>query len=93
MNGCAKVRDYTLDASGTGDPTETLEIDLSQSPQASQQQYTTSFNLDPRWGRKRGDRDICDVAIWKQMSKKLETVGDNWIGETSSGPRCLIESC
>ena len=34
------------DASGTGDPTETLEMDWSHSLQVSRQQYTTSLNLE-----------------------------------------------
>ena len=41
------------DVSGTGDPTETLEMDWSQSLQST---YMTSLNLELRgfWKRKRG---------------------------------------
>ena len=44
------------DAGGTGDPTETLEMDWARGPQASQQNYMANLNPKSGWGKnfKRG---------------------------------------
>ena len=58
------------DVGRSGDPTETLQMDWSYTPQASQQHYTSSFKED--------DRERRGAAIWKQTSKKQDTAGDSW---------------
>ena len=44
---------HVSDAGGTGDPTETMEIDWSHSQQASRQHCTTSLNLESRGEREK----------------------------------------
>ena len=64
---------------GTEDPTETLEMDWSHSPQTNQQHYTTSLNLESRGEKeKEDDRETHGAAIRKQTSKKLDKPGDSW---------------
>ena len=72
------------------DSTDTMVMDWSHSLQGSRQHYTTSLNLESIWEKKikEGDRETHIAAIWKQTSKKLDTVV-----ETSSRPECLQESC
>ena len=50
MNGYGNA---LVRCSGTGDPTETLEMDWSYSPQTSQQHYTTSLNRESRWEKEK----------------------------------------
>ena len=70
MNDCGNV--YMSDAGGTGVLIETLEMDWSHTPQSSRrQQYTTNLNLE----KYRGKRTACGAAIWKQTSKKRNTIG------------------
>ena len=66
------------DAGGTGDPTETLDIDWAHSPQGSRQHYKTRFNLEARGAKegKEDGRETPGAAIWKQKSNKLDAHGD-----------------
>ena len=76
MKGCSND---ISDSDGAGDLTETMEMDWSNSPQASRQHSTTSLNLKPRGQKaKLVDRETRCAAIWKQTSKKWDVVGDNW---------------
>ena len=63
-------------------------MDCSQSTQVSRQNYTTHLNLEPRGEEagKEDDRETRGATIWKQTSKKLDTVE-----EIDSRLECLVE--
>ena len=71
---------HMSDAGGTGDPTETLEMDWSHSLQAKPVISITQqvWTWNPEGTRKENDLETCGAAIWKQTSKKLDTAGDSW---------------
>ena len=58
------------DAGRTGDPTETLEMDWSHSPQVSRQHYTKSLDLEKR-GRLRNARR-------RDLETDVKEAGDSW---------------
>ena len=81
------VSTYRLDACGTGDQTESLEMDWSYSSQASRKHYATSLNLELRGEteKRMTEKHVAPRAIWKQKSMKLHTARDNWIGWLRTG--------
>ena len=68
------------DAGGTGDPTETLEMEQSHSPQASRQLTREAIIWNPEGKGEQDDRATRGAAIGKQVSNKRDTAGDNWRG-------------
>ena len=79
-------------AGGTGDPTKLLDMDWSNSPQASRQHYTTILNMLPK-----GDKE--KMATEKYVAPRSGSSRQrNWIqleiiGEIGSGPEYLEKSC
>ena len=80
------------DVRGTGDPTETLDMDWLHSPQASRQHYKTSLNLESR-GEK--EKRTTEKHMVPQSASRRQI---NWlhldaVGEIGSGPDWLAVSC
>ena len=80
------------DAGRTGDPTETMEMDWSHSPQAGRQHYTTRLNLEPI-GEKEKRATEKDVAPRSGSRRQRKRIQLDTIGEVGSGPECFAESC
>ena len=54
-------------------PTQ-LEMDWSHKVQASRHHYTTILNAEPRGKGKEYEQGTHDTAIWKQTSKRRDTI-------------------
>ena len=83
------------DAGGAGDPTETVEMDWSHSPQVSRQLFMTNPNLDSAAEKEKrttekqlAPRSHLEADVNETSWLHLETVG-----EIGSGSECLEESC
>ena len=69
---------HVSDAGGTGDPTETLEVDWSYSPQTCREHYMQALTWNPEGQGKEDDLETLGTTIWKRASKQLVTPGDGW---------------